>query len=254
MRSEEGLFVKKRALSFGHYAFALPLLPILASTPGSRIVVVSSEMHRQVSRINFDDLLKAERKYNEVTAYSESKLANILFVRGLVERLAAAGKTSPLVCSSHPGYTATDLQRDSIFKHNNFIANSVDKGTLPQMFAAVEPSVKSNDYVGFDGFMHSFGNPQVHAPTAAALNDKASLQLWEMSEKVTGIKWDDVWSSTGSSSTSTSTTADAALSEKPKKKKKKSVRKEDTDGKDDDKAAAAATTGTDDNDDDDGEE
>lgn len=74
------------------------LLDLIKAAAPSRIVVVSSVAHLGTD-INKDDLL-SEKSYNKYKAYSQSKLANILFVKGLVKRLDGTGVT---VNACHPG-------------------------------------------------------------------------------------------------------------------------------------------------------
>ena len=62
----------------GHFAFTGLLLEQMLPVPGSRVVTVSSSAHRIRARINFDDL-QGERSYSRVAAYSQSKLANLMF-------------------------------------------------------------------------------------------------------------------------------------------------------------------------------
>ena len=62
----------------GHFALTGLLLEQMLPVPGSRVVTVSSLAHRIRARINFDDL-QSERSYSRVAAYSQSKLANLMF-------------------------------------------------------------------------------------------------------------------------------------------------------------------------------
>ena len=62
----------------GHFALTGLLLEQMLPVPGSRVVTVSSLAHRIRARINFGDL-QAERSYSRVAAYSQSKLANLMF-------------------------------------------------------------------------------------------------------------------------------------------------------------------------------
>jgi NAD(P)-dependent dehydrogenase (short-subunit alcohol dehydrogenase family) len=73
----------------GHFALTLCLLPVLLARPGSRVVTVSSLVHRFGS-IRLDDL-QGEHGYGRWRAYSQSKLANALFTLELDRRLRAAG-------------------------------------------------------------------------------------------------------------------------------------------------------------------
>ena len=73
----------------GHFALTGRLLPVLLAAPGSRVVTVSSIVHRFGS-IRLDDL-NGEHGYGRWRAYSQSKLANALFTLELDRRLRAAG-------------------------------------------------------------------------------------------------------------------------------------------------------------------
>ena len=61
----------------GHFALTGRLLPLLRAATAPRVTTVSSGAHLMGS-IHFDDL-QLERGYRAWTAYSQSKLANLLF-------------------------------------------------------------------------------------------------------------------------------------------------------------------------------
>ena len=84
----------------GHFALTGLLLEQMLPVPGSRVVTVSSLAHRIGARINFDDL-QSERSYSRVGAYSQSKLANLMFTYELARRLPGAGTT--IAVAAHPG-------------------------------------------------------------------------------------------------------------------------------------------------------
>ena len=92
----------------GHFALTGRLLPALARRPGSRVVTVSSNLHKRAKGIDFDDL-QAERGYRPWRAYAQSKLANAMFVLELDRRLRAAGLDIVSV-GAHPGFASTNLQ------------------------------------------------------------------------------------------------------------------------------------------------
>jgi NAD(P)-dependent dehydrogenase (short-subunit alcohol dehydrogenase family) len=88
----------------GHFALTNLLLPKLTD----RVVAVSSMAHWP-GRISLDDLNWKTRRYRPWLAYSQSKLANLLFTSELQRRLDAVG--SPLrAVAAHPGYSHTNLQ------------------------------------------------------------------------------------------------------------------------------------------------
>jgi len=98
----------ERTFQVNHLApFALTqsLLPALERSADARIVVVASEAHRR-GGIDLDDVQFARRRYRASAAYSQSKLANILFTRALARRLEG-GTTR--VAAVHPGVVSTGL-------------------------------------------------------------------------------------------------------------------------------------------------
>jgi NAD(P)-dependent dehydrogenase (short-subunit alcohol dehydrogenase family) len=76
----------------GHFALTGLLLPGLLTRPGARVVTVSSIAHEQ-GQIRFDDL-QGEQSYGPWTAYSQFKLANLLFAFELDRQARDAGWTS----------------------------------------------------------------------------------------------------------------------------------------------------------------
>ena len=89
----------------GHFLLTMQLLDLMI--PGSRIVVVASGAHK-VGKIHFDDI-NLRKGYNVVKAYSQSKLANVLFTRELARRLK---KRRISVNCCHPGAVATNIGID----------------------------------------------------------------------------------------------------------------------------------------------
>ncbi len=81
------------------------LLPTVTKSAPARIVTVASMAYRRAG-LDFDDLQFQRRKYRTMQAYSESKLANILFTLELSRRVAGTGVTANCV---HPGVVATNM-------------------------------------------------------------------------------------------------------------------------------------------------
>lgn len=89
----------------GHFLLTTQLLDLMG--PGARIVNVASGAHK-VGKIHFDDI-NLKKGYNVVKAYSQSKLANVLFTRELAGRLK---KKRISVNCCHPGAVATNIGID----------------------------------------------------------------------------------------------------------------------------------------------
>jgi len=67
---------------------------------------------------------------------------------------------------------------------------SQDMGALPQIRASVDVNVKGGEYYGPDGFNEMKGFPVLVQSNDASHNAEDARKLWEISEKITGIKFD----------------------------------------------------------------
>ena len=172
----------------GHYALSGLLIEMLKTTQNARVVTVSSYAH-VMGKINFDDL-NSEKSYQRWSAYGRSKLANVLFGYELQRRLAANGHP-PISLVVHPGYAATNLQRNTgLFSFaNHFFAQSQEMGALPTLYAAVSPKMEGGEYIGPDGLLGQRGYPQVARSSRASHDEAVARRLWEVSEELTGVQF-----------------------------------------------------------------
>ena len=178
----------------GHFALTALLIEAMEGRDDARVVTVSSGAHRW-GRINFDDL-QSERRYFRWRAYSQSKLANLLFMFELDRRLRAAGSAIRSV-AAHPGYSATNLQfaaaprldRMLMAVTNRVMAQSAEMGALPTLYAATYPGLDGGTYVGPDGFFEQRGHPTPVGTTSAARDKEAAERLWSVSEELTGVSF-----------------------------------------------------------------
>jgi len=179
----------------GHFALSAQLIDLLDRRDDARVVTLSSNAHK-LGKIHFDDL-QGERRYRRWRAYCQSKLANLMFALELDRRLRAAGSQTKSI-GAHPGYSHTNLQfaqppliDRAIMRVTNALgAQNAAMGTLPQLYAATSPDVDGGDYVGPDGFAEQRGYPQIARPTSAARDEETARRLWEISEELTGVRWD----------------------------------------------------------------
>ncbi len=100
------------------------LLPALVAGAPSRVIVVSSMMHR-MGRLHLDDL-QSRRDYNYLRAYSTTKLMSLMFTYELARRLEGTGVTANAL---HPGFVATGIGRSSglLFRSIMRIARPFEK-------------------------------------------------------------------------------------------------------------------------------
>jgi NAD(P)-dependent dehydrogenase (short-subunit alcohol dehydrogenase family) len=189
-RTADGFELQIGTNHLGHFALTNLLLPKITN----RVVVVSSDLHRS-GKIDLDDLNWERRSYKPWAAYSQSKLANLLFVLELERRLTEAGSAVRAI-AAHPGYAATNLQgrTGNPFSNlvgaigNRLIAQSDTMGALPTLFAATA-DVPGGTYIGPDGFRHLRGHPAVNVPAPQALDATMGRRLWDLSEQLTGVSW-----------------------------------------------------------------
>jgi NAD(P)-dependent dehydrogenase (short-subunit alcohol dehydrogenase family) len=177
-KTEDGFELQFGINHLGHFALVGRLLPLLGSTRGARLIIVSSLAHRG-GKLDFADLNRESRKFNAQQAYCDSKLANLLFAYELTRRLNDAGQTLG-VTAAHPGWTRTELQRHAgIFRALNPIFSQVaEVGALPSLRAAFDPAAKSGDYFGPSGALEMRG-PPVKVGSNARSHDRALAQtLW----------------------------------------------------------------------------
>ncbi len=171
----------------GHFALTAHLMPLLRTTPGARVVTVSSLMHF-VGWIHFADL-NSMKRYNATLAYGQSKVANLLFARELARRLGSAN-LDVISAAAHPGSTRTELQRHSELMHAavRVFAQDAPAGALPTLYAATAPDVRGGDYFG--PRLGLVGPPARALSSPLAQNRDVARKLWDVSEQLTGVKFD----------------------------------------------------------------
>ncbi|WP_328430950.1 MULTISPECIES: oxidoreductase [unclassified Streptomyces] len=174
----------------GHFA----LTNLLLHHVTDRVVTVASGAHKFPGspRIHFDNL-NLTGEYAPMKAYSQSKLANLLFTLELQRRLAESG-SSVRALAAHPGYAATSLQshdgsalrRALMQMTNRFVAQDSKAGALPTLYAAVQ-DLPGASYVGPDGLGEMRGAPTLVGRSQAASDPAAARRLWTLSEELTGV-------------------------------------------------------------------
>jgi NAD(P)-dependent dehydrogenase (short-subunit alcohol dehydrogenase family) len=172
----------------GHFALTGLVLPSLLEVDGSRVVTVSSNGHK-MGRIDFTDL-QSEQRYNRVTAYAQSKLANLMFTYELQRRLAHA-HAHTIALAAHPGTSDTALVRHLpvwMQVGSRLVPNQdAARGALPTVRAATDPAASGGDYYGPSG-LGEFSGPPVRVRSSARSRDPAAQkQLWAISEQLTGV-------------------------------------------------------------------
>ncbi len=193
--TEDGFESQMGINHLGHFALTGRLLEMLLSTPGARVVNVSSTAHR-LGRMDFGNLLFENGGYSPFRAYCRSKLANLLFTFELQRRFTNAGAEA-LAIACHPGMATTNIG-NHLHGHRTFrfsgmltsgIVQSAAMGALPTLRAAVDPKARGGQYYGPRGFAGQRGFPGVVSSTAASRNATAAENLWKASVQLTGVRY-----------------------------------------------------------------
>ncbi|GHF86245.1 short-chain dehydrogenase [Kitasatospora xanthocidica] len=178
----------------GHFALTALLLDLLADGDDPRVVTVTSANHRR-ARIHFDDPAGA-RSYSPMDRYNQSKLAGALFGHELHRRLTLAASPVRSVLA-HPGYAATGLQHATPVPAVRLLfgrllrplAQSPERGALPQLYAATDPRALGGALYGPGGPGELRGAP-TRVPLAPRATDPATARrLWDLSEDLTGVRF-----------------------------------------------------------------
>ncbi|CAJ1082644.1 retinol dehydrogenase 12%2C like [Xyrichtys novacula] len=168
----------------GHFLLTYLLIDLIKKSAPARIINVSSMAHSWGS-IKLDDI-NSEKSYDKKAAYSQSKLANVLFTRSLAKRLDGTGVTA---YSLHPGVVQTDLWRhlngpqQFIMKMVSPFTKNSTQGAQTSIYCAVEPSLEKE----------SGGYYSDCAPancSAAGKDDVLAEKLWELSCRMLSITWE----------------------------------------------------------------
>ncbi len=182
---------------YGHFTLQALLFPLIEKSNG-RIVVVGSEGYKMgLKTIKFDDM-NWDNNYNGNHAYSQSKLAQMLTVYELQDRLKKAGKTNVKVYACHPGASATSLIKTSGNLITRFIwqlmklsplVQSAEKGSYPELMCATEQNLDQSRFYGPTGRNYWTGPVGECKLEPHARNMAVASRLWEVSEKMTGQKF-----------------------------------------------------------------
>lgn len=158
------------------------LLDRLKASAPARVVTVSSGAQAP-GRIDFDDLQSA-RNYSGQRAYSQSKLANIVFTNELARRLQGTGVTATSV---HPGVVRTNFGSEDQAWFFHIISRVVRpflktpaQGAQTPIYLASSPEVEA-----ITG--QFFANRKPKATNKAAGDADVSARLWRVSAELVGL-------------------------------------------------------------------
>ncbi len=182
---------------FGNWTLQALLFPLIEKSKGRIVTVGSMGYDMGIKTIKFDDL-NWEKDYTPNKAYSQSKLAQIMTIYELQDRLKEAGKTDTKAYACHPGSSRTNLINTSgsfmmklIFNLMKLspLTQSAERGAYPQLMCATELNLDQKGFYGPTGRSNWAGPVGAHKIEPHAKDKTVAKRLWEVSEKETGVKW-----------------------------------------------------------------
>lgn len=175
--TKEGLERQFGINHIGHFLLTKELLELMGK--GSRIVNVASGAHK-TGKIHFDDI-NLTKGFNVIKAYSQSKLANVLFTRELARRVADRGIT---VNCCHPGAVATNIgiDRDTGF-------GKTITGLLKPFFQTPMEGARTAIFLASDKSVENitggyFYKCKIAKSSKRSKSKKLAKKLFELSEKL----------------------------------------------------------------------
>lgn len=183
-KTEDGNHLGMQVNYFGPFLLTNMLLPLLKSSAPSRIVNVSSGIHKY-GELDFENL-NMEKYWSDYLVYANSKLCLNLMTLELSRRLEGSGVT---VNALHPGVAATNIFRNikNDFVRNvvgislNFIYQSVWEASQTSIYLAVSPEVQ--DVSG-----RYFSDCREKKPSKISQDSDIAKRLWQESERIVKYK------------------------------------------------------------------
>ncbi len=182
---------------YGNFLLQALLFTRIEKSKGRIVTVGSMGYNLGIKTIQFEDM-NWNTNYSPNGVYSQSKLAQIMCVYELQDRLEEVGKNDIKIYACHPGASRTSLIKTSgslmtrfiwqLMKMSPFV-QSAEKGAYPQLMCATEPNLDQHGFYGPTGRNYWTG-PVGECKLESHAKDKAVAEkLWEVSEKAIGLKW-----------------------------------------------------------------
>lgn len=182
---------------YGNFLLQALLYPRIAESNGRIVTVGSMGYNMGIKTIQFDDM-NWDKNYSPNGVYSQSKLAQIMSIYELQDRLKQAGKTDVKAYACHPGASRTSLIKTSGSLLTRFIwqimkltpmVQSAERGAYPEVMCATEPDLDQKGFYGPTGRGYFKGPVGECKLEPHALDKPVAERLWALSEKETGVTW-----------------------------------------------------------------
>ncbi|MBW1295013.1 SDR family oxidoreductase [Aquimarina litoralis] len=182
---------------YGNFLLQGLLYSRIEESKGRIVVVGSMGYNLGIKTIQFDDM-NWDKNYSPNGVYSQSKLAQIMCVYELQDRLKKASNPNVKIYACHPGASRTSLIKTNGSLLTRFIwqlmklsplVQSAEKGAYPELMCATEPNLDQNGFYGPTGRNYWTGPVGECTLEPHAKDKTVAEKLWEVSEKATNFKW-----------------------------------------------------------------
>lgn len=193
--TEDGFELQFGTNYLGHFALTAHLMPLLRNGRKARVINLSSVAAR-AGQINFADL-QSSGKYVPMEAYSQSKIACLMFALELQKR-SDAGNWGVTSIAAHPGVSRTDLLHNApgrgsimglVRSYLWFLFQPAAQGALPTLYAATAREARPGAYYGPSHLSETRGPPKLANIPAQALDAATCARLWQVSEQLARVSF-----------------------------------------------------------------
>lgn len=176
--TEDGIVRDMQINHFGPFLLTLLLVPLLKKSSPSRIVNLSSVLHRFGSIEGLNEM----NRYSYVKAFCNSKLCNVLFTTELARRLEGTGV---VVNSAHPGQVNTSLYKSTIFeKIRSLVLYSFFKSPYDGAQTSVYLAVSDD----CDQITGGYFADCKESNMSLKVNEESAKRLWNYSENLVKLR------------------------------------------------------------------
>jgi len=185
--SEDGIELTMANNHFNYFWLTYYLFDLLKAGTESRIVNVASDSHYSAKKIDIETFYKKKGRYFVMSAYEQSKLANVLFTYALAEKAKPFNIT---VNALHPGFVYTPIGEKNGNKFFGMVWNAmsklfgltVEKGASSHIYLASADEVKNTT-------SEYFHNCKSKRSSAISYDKNLQDLLWKESEQKSGFSF-----------------------------------------------------------------
>ncbi|MEM9948357.1 MAG: SDR family NAD(P)-dependent oxidoreductase [Cyanobacteria bacterium P01_D01_bin.36] len=203
--TQDGFEIMIGVSYLGHFLMTELLLDTLKNSAPSRMAIVSSVVHagsrKNRYQVHLDDLNFKQRKYNNIDAYSEAKVAVVQYAMELADRLNGTGVST---ASVHPGWARSNFGGDRLLMKaiqtvllpfQSFITNSNEESAQTSLHCLLSEDAPNHSGAYFS--QHSVlyrdkdcrkGGWPMKSPNPHANDMEAAKKLVELSYRLVGLK------------------------------------------------------------------